>query len=162
MTNRRSHMMYACILALPTLPPVLPPTLFQNPHLYAICPCPGGGPFPGGIPGGGGPPPPAIMGPAPGCWDCTSGRLLPRTPISDLSLKKYAAQYIAGKRIAIIPQVLHEMADRTSNLLILVCRERYHWLFIPNQPSIHHRHFPPNTLPLSEYSSRAHIPQNTA
>ena len=77
--------------------------------------------------------------------------------------KKYCSPVNRAKGdLPIVPQILHEMADRTSNLLILVCRERYHWLFIPNQPSIHHRHFPPNTLPPSEYSSRTHIPQNTA
>ena len=70
--------MYLCIFAPPPLPPILLLPSFPTPHLYAIPPCPGGGPCPGGIPGGGGPPPPAIIGPAPGCWDCTSGRLLPR------------------------------------------------------------------------------------
>ncbi len=37
------------------------------------------------------------MGPAPGCWDCTSGRLLPRTPISDLSSTKFCPQVYRGK-----------------------------------------------------------------
>ena len=31
-----------------------------------------------------------------------------------------------------VPQILHEMADGTSDFLVLVCREWYHWLSVPD------------------------------
>ena len=34
-----------------------------------------------------------------------------------------------------VPQILHEIANGTSDFLVLVCREWYHWLSVPESES---------------------------
>ena len=76
-------------------------------------------------------------------WSITAKTRL-KSAISLSSNKKKSVQHriyicIKGmlRDVGIVPQILHEMADRTRNLFILVCREWYHWLFIPHRSAVH-------------------------